>query len=217
MNTKLPFRIITFLVVLVTLYILVQYFILPKEYVGYLYWKREALQVNLWYPMLYAHLTFGSIALCLLPFQLSRRLLQKKPMVHRYLGRISVISIVISALSGLFIGFYAEGGLTGKLGFITLAILWLVTTGLALAKIKQGDKVLHRQWMLRCAALTCAAITLRVLLPVFIIGLGMEYNEAAKYIAWLAWVPNLLIIEIFLYLEKNKGKALSNMEMERLN
>lgn len=209
MKNRLVFGVITFLVLLVTFYVLVQYLMLPKEYVGFLYWKAEALKVKIWYPMLYTHIVFGTIALLFLPFQINGKLLHKKPTVHRRLGKISVMSIVVSALSGLFIGFHAEGGFIGKLGFITLAILWLVTTFIALANIKKRNITAHRQWMLRSGALTCAAITLRLLLPLFLYGLGMEYAEAAKYIAWLAWLPNLILVEMYFYIEKLKQKSTS--------
>ena len=56
----------------------------------------------------------------------------------------------------------------------------------------------HRRWMIRSYSLTFAAVTLRVALPLFFILGGMDYDEASNYVAWISWVPNLLIAELYL-------------------
>ena len=56
----------------------------------------------------------------------------------------------------------------------------------------------HRCWMIRSYALTFAAVTLRLELPLFFIFGGMEYPVASSYVAWLCWVPNLFIAELYL-------------------
>jgi hypothetical protein len=49
--------------------------------------------------------------------------------------------------------------------------------------------------MIRSYALTFAAVTLRIWLPLFQNGFGMEFISAYVIIAWLCWVPNLLWAE----------------------
>jgi hypothetical protein len=51
--------------------------------------------------------------------------------------------------------------------------------------------------MVRSAALTCAAITLRLYLPLPP-ALGFTFAEGYRVIAWACWVPNLLLVEYFL-------------------
>jgi hypothetical protein len=51
--------------------------------------------------------------------------------------------------------------------------------------------------MARSAALTCAALTLRLYLP-FPPALGFTFAEGYRFIAWACWVPNLLVVEYFL-------------------
>ena len=48
--------------------------------------------------------------------------------------------------------------------------------------------------MIRTNALTFAAVTLRLWLPAFIAS-GADYIEAYTAVAWLSWVPNLLVAE----------------------
>ena len=46
-------------------------------------------------------------------------------------------------------------------------------------------------------ALTFAAVTLRLYLP-FPLMMGFSFVEGYRVIAWLAWVPNLMLAETFL-------------------
>ena len=47
--------------------------------------------------------------------------------------------------------------------------------------------------MIRSAALTLAAVTLRLYLPIGVITVGFEASYPV--IAWICWVPNLLAAE----------------------
>jgi hypothetical protein len=56
--------------------------------------------------------------------------------------------------------------------------------------------------MIRSYALTAAAITLRMYLPLsFALKIPFEIGYPA--IAWLCWVPNLLVAELYLQLSNN--------------
>jgi hypothetical protein len=92
---------------------------------------------------------------------------------------------------------HAFGGLVSRLGFGTLAVLWLATGAMALRTARRRDFAGHRRWMIRNFALTLAAVTLRFYLPAgFLARLPFEVTYPA--IAWLCWVPNLLIAEAWL-------------------
>jgi hypothetical protein len=65
---------------------------------------------------------------------------------------------------------------------------------------------LHRAWMLRSYALTFAAVTLRIWLPLSQIA-GIPFQEAYAAIAWLCWVPNLVVVEWFI-LRRRTGLAI---------
>ena len=51
--------------------------------------------------------------------------------------------------------------------------------------------------MIRSWALTLAAITLRIYLPIVGV-LGLEFLPWYRAISFLAWVPNLMIAELWL-------------------
>jgi hypothetical protein len=65
---------------------------------------------------------------------------------------------------------------------------------MAFIRIRVRDLVSHREWMIRSFALTLAAVTLRIYLPVSLLS-GVEFLDAYPVIAWACWVPNLLIAE----------------------
>jgi len=88
------------------------------------------------------------------------------------------------------------GGLVAHTGFFLLGVLWLATTALALSAILQRRITLHREWMVRGYALTFAAVTLRLWLPLLAAVSG-SFEEAYQTVAWLCWVPNLIVAEIW--------------------
>ena len=60
----------------------------------------------------------------------------------------------------------------------------------------------HRAWMLRSYALTLAAVTLRIYIPLSQVA-GVEFEAAYQAISWFCWVPNLLIVE-WIVLTRNR-------------
>jgi hypothetical protein len=57
--------------------------------------------------------------------------------------------------------------------------------------------VQHRAWMIRSFALTFAAVTLRLYLPLAAL-LSINFVDAYRAISFLAWLPNLLVVESYL-------------------
>lgn len=75
-----------------------------------------------------------------------------------------------------------------------MAALWLLTTGTALYHAIARNIAVHRRWMRRSAALTFAAVTLRLYLPLSIVP-GLPFDTSYAVIAWACWVLNLIAIE----------------------
>lgn len=149
-----------------------------------------------WYAGFYTHISFGGLALLSGCTQFIYKLRQKRLGLHRNLGKVYVISVVLSGSAGLGIAFFASTGITAQLGFGTLACLWLFSTLNAYFSIRKMDLSKHERWMVRSYALCFAAVTLRLWLPLFTGGLGLSFSIAYPIIAWLCWVPNLLVAEL---------------------
>ncbi len=145
---------------------------------------------------LWAHIFFAPIALAVVPFQLSQNLRQTRLKLHRWMGRAYGVAILISGVAGLIIAPYAATGTVAAVGFFLLSVAWLITTGLAIWHAMNHRISDHRRWIIRSAALTFAAVTLRLQLPLGEVFWGFE--TAYPYIAWLCWLPNLVFAEWYL-------------------
>ena len=144
----------------------------------------------------FVHFMGGAIALVAGAFQLNTRLRTRFIGVHRWFGRLYVVAVVIGGVAALALALHSFGGLIGHAGFGLLAVCWMGSTLNAYRHIRQGNLSTHRNWMIRSYALTLAAVTLRIYLPSSQLA-GIPMMVAYPAIAWLCWVPNLLIAEWF--------------------
>ncbi|WP_071675562.1 DUF2306 domain-containing protein [Nioella nitratireducens] len=142
---------------------------------------------------LYTHIGLAPVALILMPLQFTARLRGHRPRLHRRMGRVYGLVILLAGVAGLSLAAGTTAGPVAGLGFAILALLWLGTTGRAVWLAMQRRIVAHRAWMIRSAALTFAAVTLRLYLPFLEAGFGFDIGYVI--VAWLCWVPNLLVAE----------------------
>ncbi|MEN8646220.1 DUF2306 domain-containing protein [Bacillus cereus group sp. BceL062] len=215
MNRKIWF-IFTFLAILVASYVVVQYFIMDGFQTGLVKMKLMFVSKlsSFWYIILFIHITTSIVALVIGPFTLSTKFRGTKINLHRIVGRIYMIGILLGGVSGLYLSFYAMGGLVAKLGFGLLSVLWLASAYQALNRVKNKKIKDHRNWMIRNYSLTFAAVTLRIWLPLFVLLFGLEQFELSyAVIAWLAWVPNLIVAELFIRQRLNKGQYQENEDL----
>lgn len=146
--------------------------------------------------VLIAHAAFAGIALLIGPLQFIDAIRRRAPVAHRWIGRIYVLACIAGGVVGMVLALGASSGPIAVSGFFFLALGWLFTTamGWRAAALKR-DFAAHKRWMIRSFALTFAAVTLRLyLLPAII----TDMADAYQYIAWLCWVPNLLIVETWI-------------------
>src|SRR5256714_15643538 len=140
------------------------------------------------------HLAGAAVALVVGPLQHNSRLRDRFLEMHRWTGRTYVLAVLFGGAAALRLATISQGGLPAHAGFGLLAVLWLLATGQAYRHIRAGDQASHRRWMIRSYALTFAAVTLRIYLPVSIAA-GLPFEPAYQTIAWLCWVPNLIVAE----------------------
>lgn len=130
--------------------------------------------------------------------------------LHRLSGYLYVFLLLgFAAPSGLYMALYANGGLWSKLSFVLLSILWWGTTFIAIQKIRQHKFTAHREWMLRSFALCLSAVTLRLWKLIIVYLFHLHPMDVYQIIAWLGWVPNLLIAEIII---RNTNRPIVNQQ-----
>lgn len=147
-----------------------------------------------------AHIAGGIVALAIAPLQLVPQLRRRRASAHRWLGRAAMLGLLVGGLGGLAMAAAAYGGLVSRLGFGAMALAWLATAGLGYRAIRLQQVEAHRRWMVRNVALTLAAVTLRLWLPLLLKGAQLPFDTAYPLVAWLCWVPNLLVAEGFVRL-----------------
>lgn len=115
---------------------------------------------------------------------------------HRNMGKVYIFLILILATpSGLYMGYFANGGLFSKISFIILGLLWWFSTFRAYQLARQRKFKEHKQWMWRSFAFTLSAITLRMWKVIIVYLFHPNPMDVYQIIAWLGWIPNILLIE----------------------
>jgi hypothetical protein len=143
-----------------------------------------------------SHFMCGAISLVAGAFQLNTRLRTGFIRAHRWLGRLYLLAVGVGGTAGFTMALQSLGGPAAHAGFGLLAIAWLASTLIAYRYILQRDFGAHRSWVIRSYALTLAAVTLRLYIPLSQIA-GIPFEAAYPVIAWLCWVPNLAVAEWF--------------------
>jgi hypothetical protein len=149
------------------------------------------------WPWLLIHVAGAATALLLVPLQLMPRLRAAAPGFHRWSGRAYALGCLIGATAGLVLALGSTAGPIAATGFGGLAICWFATTALGWRTALQRRFAAHRRWMLRSFALTFAAVTLRLYLPLVPLA-GLSFMTGYRAISFLCWIPNLVLVELYL-------------------
>jgi uncharacterized membrane protein len=167
-----------------------------KDNTAFLQIKQWVINNKVWKFSFYTHV-FTSIFLLLAGFtQFSDYILKKHKKLHRTAGYMYIVILLgASAPGGFIMSLYANGGIYSQIAFTTLSILWFYFTLMAFLKVKQGDFKAHKNFMIRSYALTLSALTLRAWKLGIVLVLMPAPMDVYRIVAWLGWVPNLLLAE----------------------
>lgn len=148
------------------------------------------LSDRFWNIGFYGHITFGGISLLVGWTQFVKKLRINRVSVHRSIGKLYIICVIISGTCGVYIAQFATGGISNVLGFSLSGIVWLFTTLFAFKAIVNRDVSRHQSLMIYSYAICFSAVTLRIWLPMLTAIFG-GFNTAYLIVGWLSWVPNL--------------------------
>lgn len=151
---------------------------------------------------IYVHIFASTLTLLLGPWQFVSRLRKAWPKGHRWLGRIYLgLGVLPGGLAGLYMSLYSFGGAVSHSGFAILAALWLWTGAMAYSTARARRFAEHRRWMIRNFSLSLAAVTLRAMLGAGFAS-GLRFEAFYPWLAWLCWLPNLVVAEWMLRQER---------------
>ncbi len=178
---------------------------------GILDMKSESLLSDIFYTTgFYTHIIGAAFALFVGWVQFNSKLRIKNLKWHQKIGKLYVITSLLSSMASIYIGFYASGGLIPTLGFITLGAIWFCLTVSGFIAIMNKRIAQHQKMMMYSYACCFAGVTLRLYLPVLIIYFG-DFILAYKVVAWLCWVPNLLVASLIIKSIKRKQVSISSL------
>jgi Predicted membrane protein (DUF2306) len=176
--------------------------------------KQQYLGITHWRLAFWIHVFTSMIPLLAGFTQFAPRILKNWPRVHRTMGRVYVFSVCcITGPASLIMAFYANGGITSRIAFVTLALLWLGTTAMGWRSALKRQWQVHRGWMIRSYALTLSAITLRAWKYAIVFAFEPRPMDVYRIVAWLGFVPNLLLAEWLIRRHRSRrGRPLSHNE-----
>jgi uncharacterized membrane protein len=143
------------------------------------------------------HVSGAVVALSLGPWQFVRGLRSRWPRVHRVVGRVYVVAVLVTGVGGLLLAPTTYTGRLAGLAFALLAVGTLGSTAMAFVAIRRRQIATHRVWMTRSYAFIFTGATFRLGLMVLPL-LGLSFDTAYPVSAWIAWPINLALAEVLL-------------------
>jgi hypothetical protein len=167
-----------------------------RDDAAFLQIKQQYLEIQPWKIAFFVHVFTSMLALAAGFTQFARSVLFRWPRLHRWMGRLYVLNVcLVTGPASLIMARYANGGLTSRLAFGVLAVLWIGTTALAWRSALRRNWPEHRDWMIRSYALTLSALTLRAWKYLIVWAFHPPPMDVYRLVAWLGFVPNLIVAE----------------------
>jgi uncharacterized membrane protein len=145
------------------------------------------------------HILSAGLFIVLAPLQLVRPVRRRFPVLHRWTGRVGLVSGSAAAVTGLYFGIFlpiagiAESAIIAVVGF-----LFLVAIVRALRAIRRRDVTSHREWMLRAFGVMVAVPGTRLMgaaLDVAFAPTGMSSASLFAVDLWVTWTLVLGVTE----------------------
>lgn len=152
----------------------------------------EVLSNLTWKITFHIHIISAGIALSIGWIQFVPKIRNKYMSFHKIIGNTYFISAIISSLASIFISFYATGGKIQIIEFTILGIIWFYTTLMGFFYIKCEEFKLHQKMTVFSYSACFSGVTLRIWLPLLEL-IFDDFNTTYATVAWLCWIPNLIV------------------------
>jgi uncharacterized membrane protein len=144
------------------------------------------------------HVIAAAFALPACLLLLSRTLMRRAPIIHRWLGRLNgCVAVLALAPSGFYLSLYAKGGLLSTAGFMLSGAIVIVAMVQAVRAARAKDYVAHRRFVLHVVAQMAVAVVSRAMLfaadaagfdhdTAYLVSLWVPVLGCAAAVEWLA-------------------------------
>jgi hypothetical protein len=176
-----------------------------KPDTAFLALKKFAVKTGIYLPAFYAHI-FGASTILIAGFFQFSKWVNSRRELHKLLGKIYVFGVLFFAAPGAYVmTFFINRGTGVFISFLLQNTLWITFTLSAWLLVRNRKIDEHIRMMRRSYALAFAAVTLRFYIWLFtVFGNGVGFENNYLIIAFLSWVPNLLIAEVINYYDQKQ-------------
>lgn len=149
------------------------------------------------------HMVPGAIVLALAPLQFAASIRRRRPALHRWSGRFLMSMVVLAAASGFFFGFAAPLGGALEAGAVAVfGAIFVFAAARGWIAIRRGDRMRHREWMIRMFAVAVGIAVIRVGMIAAIaatgVGAAALTPEAFAAALWIGWLVTLAAAEAWI-------------------
>lgn len=154
--------------------------------------------------LLFGHVIPAACALIIGPFQFLKQFRNKNLRLHKLLGKIYMICILISFLCALSLTFITTDQV-GKMYTVSLwflLLIWVSSTSMAYLTIRIRKIQEHEEWAVRSYISTFAFIVQNYIIKIPALDTLGSFAEVSPNIFWFSWSIPLFAYQIYLTVKK---------------
>ena len=173
----------------------------------YFRFSRSVYTDYFWYraPWVLVHVICGIVATLIGAFQFIPVFREKKPVLHRNLGKIYLGCILLSTIVSFYLVSTAGLGIVYGVGLTMLGIVWLGSSAMAYFAIRNRNIAMHREWMVKSYVLTLSFVFFRLVEDLLIRAGISNFAERKVLMAWASWAIPFFITEVVLQIRRIKN------------
>jgi hypothetical protein len=181
-----------------------------KNHSHFLEIKAAAVKTGWYLPAFYFHIIGSSIILFLGFFQFLKAVYNHRKL-HKLLGKVYIFGVLFFAAPGAYVmTLFINRGPWVFTSFLAQNTLWVAFTLSGWVLVVSRKIEPHIKMMRRSYALAFGAVTLRFYtLVCHVWGISLDFSNNYIVIAFLSWVPNILIAEAINYYNRDNTFELS--------
>jgi len=157
------------------------------------------------------HVSGGTIALFVGPFQFWAALRRRYIVVHRWMGRVYLFGVVLGSASAFYLALHSHYWSFG-IALFALGVAWCGTSAMAVIAVLRRRIEIHKEWMIRSYVTTFAFVAFRIIQELPILKNVGTAAERLTTIAWLCWVIPLMFTEVVLQWKHVTGSSLTRRD-----
>jgi uncharacterized membrane protein len=155
------------------------------------------------------HITGGTVALLIGPWQFWTGFRRRYARLHRWMGRVFLCAVAVGSVGAYRMAIGTALGWAFGFALLAMATAWFTSAAMALYAILKGRLQIHKDWMVRTYVVTFAFVNIRVLTDYYPGGRLKPDGDLAVTAAWASWVLPLLFTELILQLRRMRSSVSS--------